>query len=572
MRTTATKLLLTLALGLAGAATAADLPSFLPDGTLLAVGVEGLAEHEAKAQPFVDEWERLNLGELLEAAFASEVGEDEADLPELGAGFLDLLGREAWLAVSASQFNPLPAVTVLARVTPEGMAAVQDLLAEVGTAGDAQQLTEGNVTFTVVTPADEDEVPTPIAYATFDDVVLVSSNPDVARGVLRRYQGASEPNLATSNGFLATVGALRSGNAYTYLDLPAAVEVAAPFASTMGMDALVERLTAAANTAGVYGGVTTITDDGFQTVSVRVLGSQSGDPRLYELLSGGGPVSDGVLAFVPATALGVSAGAADLPGWWDWLEDVVASEPQIGISDLDQTVMDAVGLDPQRTLFGWMGDEFAAITMGYGAATAMPADLTNPLGDAVYLVEATDEAAASAGLNEFFTLATGLASSFMDPMGEGGMVAPAQREVSGVSVTDWQLSDGFTISVAVTDGYALIATTPEAMDAALGARAGGAALSATLSPLRGQVPQGVRSFSLSDDRAAMSFAAQTLVDQFGMLSGITGGDIDFEAVEAATSALAEFLTFATDRFGGSVSYSTVDGATIRSEGHSFVDW
>jgi hypothetical protein len=572
MRTTATKLLLTVALGLAGAAAAADLPRFLPAETLFAVGVEGLSEHEAKARPFIEEWERLNLTELLETAFAEELGEEQTEVPELGAGLLDLLGREAWLAVSASQFNPLPAVTVLALVTPEGMAAVQDLLAEVETAGESEQMTEGDVTFTVVTPADEEEIPTPIAYALFDDVVLVSTNPDVARGVLRRYQGASEPNLAESSGYLGTIGALRSGNAYTYLDLAAAVDVAAPFAAGMGVDALVERLGAAADTAGVYGSVTTITDDGFQSLSVRVLGSEQGDPQLYDLLSGGGPVSDDALAFVPPTALGVSVGTANLPGWWSWIGDVVTSDPSLGITDLDQMVMDAVGLDPQRALFGWMGEEFAAITMGYGAATAMPTDLTNPLGESVYLVEATDEAAASAGLNEFFTLATGFASTMMDPMGEGGMVAPAQRDVGGVAVTDWQLAEGFTISVAVTDGYALIATTPQAMDAALGARNGGATLSATLSPLRGRVPDGVTSFTLSDDRAALGFATQTLVDQFGMLSGMAGGDIDFEAVEAASSALSEFLAFVTERFSGSVSYSTVDRATVRSEGYSFVDW
>src|SRR5690606_2564817 len=174
-------------------------------------------------------------------------------------------------------------------------------------------------------------------------------------------QGASEPNLAESSGYLGTIGALRSGNAYTYLDLAAAVDVAAPFAAGMGVDALVERLGAAADTAGVYGSVTTITDDGFQSLSVRVLGSEQGDPQLYDLLSGGGPVSDDALAFVPPTALGVSVGTANLPGWWSWIGDVVASDPSLGITDLDQMVMDAVGLDPQRALFGWMGEEFAAI-------------------------------------------------------------------------------------------------------------------------------------------------------------------------------------------------------------------
>jgi len=571
MRSHVTKLLLTLALVLGGASLAADLPRFLPSETLFAFGVEGLSAHEAKARPFIDEWERLDLTALLEAAFAEEVGEEAPDVPDIGAGFLDLLGREAWLTVSASQFNPLPAVTLMARVTPDGMAAVQRLLADLDAEGEVTEMTEGGVTFRVVMLDDEDALAPAIAYATFDDVVLASSNPDVTRGVLRRYQGAQEPSLATNSGYLATVGALRSGNTYTFLDLAAAADVAAPFAAGTGFDALVERVSAAADTAGVWGTTSTITDDGFETVAVRVLGSPSGDPRLYGLLTGGDPVSDRVLAFVPPTALGVTVATADLPGWWAWLEDVVASEPAIGITDLDQVVMDSVGLDTQRTLFGWMGDEFGTITLGFGQASAMPTDLTNPLGESVYLVEATDEAAAAAGLNELFTLATGFASMMMDPMGEGAMVEPAQRQVAGVDVTDWQLADGFTLSIAVADGYALIATTPEAMDAVLGARGGAAGLSAALAPLRGRVPQGARSFTLSDDRAALGFATETLVEQFGMMSGLSG-DVDFEAVEAASAALAEFLAFATERFGGSVSYSTVDGPVVRSEGFSFVEW
>jgi len=572
MRTTLAKLLLPAVLALAGAATAADLPRFLPAETLFAIGVEGLAAHQDKAQPFIDEWERLDLSALLEAAFAEEVGEDVPEVPDLGAGFLDLVGLEAWVAVSASQFNPLPAVTVMARVTPQGMSAARELLGELEAAGESVQMTEGAVTFTVVTPADEEEIPTPIAFAAFEDVVLVSTNPDVARGVLRRYQGASEPSLATNSGYLGTIGAQRAGNAYMFLDLAAAADLAAPFASGMGFESLVQRLGAAADTAGVYGTITTITDDGFESLGVRVLGGRDGDPRLHDLLSGGGPVSDRVLAFVPPAALGVSAATADPPGWWDWLEDVVASEPMIGITDLDQLLLESVGLDPQRALFGWMGDEVATITLGYGQASAVPTDLTDPLGEAVYLVEVTDEGAAQAGLNELFMLATGFASSFMDPMGEGGMVEPAQRDVAGVNVTDWELADGFTLSVAVTDGYALIATTPSAMDAALGARAGAAGLSSALTPLRGRVPQGVRSFTLSDDRASLAYSAQLLVDQFGMMSGLTGGDIDFEAVEAATAALAEFLAFATERLGGSVGYSTVDGAVVRTEGFSYVAW
>ncbi len=576
MRRSIGALLVTLVVALTAGASAADLPSFLPAEAIAAVGVEGLAQHEAKAQPFIDEWNRLNLTELLETAFADEAEEElpDVEMPDLDidAGFLDLLGREAWVVVSASSFNPLPAVTLLARVTPDGMAAVTGILDSLASEGEVTTMTEGTIEFSVLETSGADEVVPAVAYATFDDAVLVSSNPDVARGVLRRYQGASEPNLATNSGFQATVGTVSPGNMYFYLDLASATDVAAPFAAGMGFDALVDRVSSAARTAGVYGVVNRIEDDGIRSESTRVLGDRSGDPLLYDALAGGAPVSDNVLAFTPPTALGVTATSTDISLWWDWLGDVVASEPSIGIPDLDQMIEASIGLDPETTLFGWMGDEFGTITMGYGSTSAMPTQLENPLGDAVYLIETTDEAAAQAGITQLFTLLAGFGSSFMDPSGQGAAIAPEPRESSGVTVNDWTLTEGFTLSTAATGGYALIATTPEAMDAVLAAKAGGAGLSAALAPLVQRVPQGARAFALSDDQAALAYMSETVVDQFGMMSGMMGGDIDFDAVEAATSALAEFMQFLTERSGSSVGYSQVEGQAIRGQSFTSVEW
>ncbi len=574
MRTTLRAAALTLVATFAAGALAADLPAFLPAEAIAAVGVEGLTDHADKTQPFIDEWNRLNLTELMETAFAEEAEEELPDMPELDldAGILDLLGREAWIVVSASSFNPLPAVTLMARVTPDGMAALTGLLDSLSSEGSVTTVTEGNVEITVITLEGDDAALPAVAYATVDDVVVASSNPDVARGVLRRYQGANEPSLATNSGYQATVSTLGPSNSYFYLDLPAASGVAAPFAAGMGFDALVSRLTAAAGTAGVYGVVTRIQDDGIESESTRVLGDRSADPLLFDALASSAPVSDTALSFTPPSALGVSAVSTDIGTWWEWLGDVIASEPQIGIPDLNEMVEMSLGIDPATTLFDWMGDEFATVTLGYGSTSAMPTQLENPLGDSVYLIETDDPAAAESGLTQFFTLVTGFSSSFMDPTGQGTPVAPSQRDASGVTVTDWSIAEGFTLSTAVTGGYALVATTPAAMDAVLAARAGGAGLSTALAPLTQRVPSGVRSFSLSDDQAILAFTSETLVDQFGMMSGMMGGDIDFDAVEAATGALAQFMDFVTERFGSTVGYSVVDGQVVRGQSFSAVDW
>src|SRR5690606_10572266 len=194
-----TVLLGALALSLT-AASAASLLDLLPVDTFAAVGVEGLADHEDKAQLFIDEWQRLGLTELLEAAYADDEMEEAAgEIPEAlrNAGLLDLIGEELWLTVSASSFNPLPAVTLVARLNANGQAAVDELLAEALAQEEVTTLTEGAVSFYVVVPSEEseDELGVPadlgaLAWARAGDLLTVSSNPDVLRGVLRRYQGA----------------------------------------------------------------------------------------------------------------------------------------------------------------------------------------------------------------------------------------------------------------------------------------------------------------------------------------------------------------------------------------------
>lgn len=565
--------------------SAASLLHLLPQETLAAFGVEGLSEHEAKAEVFIDEWNRLDLTNLLEAAYGEDMnaedGSSDAEIPQalLDADPLDLIGQELWLTVTASSFNPLPAVTVVATMNEAGRDVVQALFEDASAGSEVTTLTEGNASFQVVQPdieaGDSDfgsDFSPVIAYGVIDDLVVVSSNPDVTRAVLRRYQGASEPNLTENAGFTSTIGALGDGNMYTFIDLPAVVEVAQPFATGAGFDALVERLGNAFSTAGAYGGVTTIVPDGFEGASLRVLGDRANDPQLYDLLAGQGTVTDATLGFVTPGALGYGVSTLDLGGWWDWIGDVAASEPALGVTDLNAMVEQMLGLDVEATLFSWMGDEVATITAGFAPATDIGAPMQNPLGDSVYLVEATDEGAARAGIQTLFQTALATTSAFMDPMGEGEPVAPTTSDVAGVEVTQWDLADGFTLSTAVTGGYAIFATTPEAMAGALEARSGAAGLSNTLAPLRSSVPQGVRAYSLSDDRASLAATADTVLSQMGMLTGMTGGDIDFEAAEAANGALSEFIHFVAERFAGSVSYSWVEGSSVKGEAHTTVQW
>lgn len=213
------------------------------------------------------------------------------------------------------------------------------------------------------------------------------------------------------------------------------------------------------------------------------------------------------------------------------------------------------------------------ITAGAPSSSSIGMAMEDPLGDTLYLVRTTNEAAASTGISTVLQMAAGMASSFMDPMGEGAMVMPQTRDVGGVQVTDWALGEGFTLSTAVTGGFAIIATTPSGMDQALAARQGSQGLPLSLAPLRQRIPQGVNSYSLSDDSASLTATADMLVSQMDMVTGLAGGgDIDFDTAERANQALAEFVGFVAQRLGSSVGFTRFTGSTIVGESHTGVTW
>lgn len=566
------------ALALAATASAQGLERLLPQDTFVAIGLSGLQQHEAKFQPIVDEWVRLDLGALLNEALAEEevAGElDELDdaIPEAfaGLGFYDFFGDEFWFAVSASRSNPLPTVTVVARVSEEAAAALAQAIEEESDPADFQVLTEGSIEFRV---GATDEFDTPIAFAIEGTLVTASSNPDALRGVLRRYQGAAEPSFRDSAGFAAAVAPIMPGNVVAYFDLPTIVGLARPFAEGMGFDASVDRLARALETVGSYGAVTRVTDQGVESLSLQVLGDASLDPSLHALLSNRTPVSSEPLAFVGPGAVGYQAGSTDLGAWWDYLDELSADLPELGIGGLNAFVADNLGLDLNQLLFDWMGDTFATITPAFAPATQIGVMPENLLGDAVYLIETTDPAAAAQGLQMLIQMAGFMASSFADPYGEGGGMpaAPQTRDVGGVSVDSYALAEGVTLEVAITGGYVLIATSSDSMDAALQAQAAGGGLPAGLAELAAEVPLGAGNVSFVDGGASYRALAEQLGAEFGLFAGLAGSYFDFEAVERAGGALQEFLSFVADRMGGAYSYGVSDGGVLRGYSLSRVAW
>ncbi len=552
------------------AATAQSLAALLPSETLAAVGVQGLAQHKDQLQPFIDEWDRLGLTDLLEQSGGDAVGDEiPADLQ--GMNLFDVLGDEVWIGVSASSASPVPAVTVVGRMSDKAAALLSSSLAEENAGSEVQTLTEGKIEFKVYT-SDDDEMP--VAMAQDGNFLAFSTNPDALRGVLRRYQGAKEPNFTDSKTYSSTLAAISPALVSFVIDLPAVVDVVMPFAKGMGFDQSAQRVANMLKTMGVFATTVRLTDAGVETLSLHALGDRSLDPALFDLLSNKTGYPSAVLSFVPDSAVGVQAGATDIPAIWAYLNQLVGQLPELGISDLDSFISDNLGLDLNLMLFGWMGPGTASITISSPAATQPGITPENLLGDSVYLVAVKDEAAAAAGLSQFLTMATSMGASFVAPDSDSGMVQPTTRQSSGVDVTSYAVGDGLTFETAFTDGYLLIATSSGAMDASLAAHASHrSGLAGALAPLQKNVPAGATTMALSNDQASLRTLADTLLSQLGLAAGMTGSeDLDFDAVEATGDALTQFVNFVADRLGGSYSYQVPDGNVIRGYGLLSVTW
>lgn len=579
----ASTILVALVLAAFSGALAQSLRSLLPADTVAAIGVQGLSGQQAKIQPFIDEFERLGVGKALQDAFASSAkqAEQSAKLPDVsqmpeelkGLGALDILGNEAYLGVALLQGNPLPAVIFVARVDAKAQQAATKMLAKEAGRPGVQKLTEGKIDFYVSTVDDGNGSTTQVAYAQDGALVALSNNPDALRGVLRRQQGASEPSFTDSAGYKATLGALGDGNVATYFDLAPGASMVQPLLAAQGMDALAQRVADALTTIGTSGSVTAITADGVETHSLRVLGPSDKDPALYALLASSTPASTDPLGLAPSDALSVSSSAVDLGAWWDYLGGLVASVPQLGVTDLNQFVQGMVGVDLKADLFAWSDGNVGIIATPSPAPQQAGMPSSDVLGSTVFVLKSKDDAAAAKGLNDLFTKLGKQLAGFTNASGNGTPAPADTHQVGSATVTTVTLAPTVKLSYTVANGHALIGTSTKALDDVLQAAQSGGKLPATLAGMRSKLAPDAHSFTLTDAKASMQNSSASLVTGIQTFAGMSGSqNLDIAKVQAATDALQKFLDFVAGRLGGGYSYQQTSSGSITSRGLTQVSW
>lgn len=565
-------------------AAAQSLPALLPDDVHAALGLVDLAAVEERLAPFLDEAERLGLVDALSGALgglgAGDLAEGDAGLPAPFGDLtlLDLVGREAWIAVSASPFDPLPAVTLLARTSATARDAFASAIADASTRPGTDRLEEAGRPFYVVVPEggllpDPDQpgadVGLPLAYAQLGDLVVLSSDPEVVRFILRADAGSATGRL-TDRAAWQELQALGDGHVLGFLDPLPLTRALEPLATASGAGPLLARIQDALATAGPSVGVLRADDEGLLTLGRQRPDPAGPDPALYALLSRGVAPTLDVLTFAPAGAPTVSAGTADLPAWWAWLDEVSRSAAELGVPTAREA-LELLELDVDRLLLDWAGDGWALVQTAPLSA-AQPGTADAPLlGEQVLLVRSRDDATAQTALQELFALAGATLGGFLDPSGQGA-AAPEVATVAGLPVTRLRLSETLVLDAAVVDGWALLSGSPDATAAVLGAYAAGGGATA-LASLAADLPDDVRSWSLAAAPSPDTGAADALIAQLQLLAGLGGAStLDFEAVDRATEAVAAYAAFLAERTGPSLSWTRWEDDALVTRQRIFLSW
>jgi hypothetical protein len=548
-----------------GSSHAQPLARLAPPDTVLSLSLrdlddtrwEGLKEDLAAL-----EWARM--GELVGrlGMFLDQPGGPNAD-PSLGDElFADcpaleaplealgwrILGRDALLTVGLNPFNPLPSLTAMARLdgghVPHGEAVQQALVACYGS----------DVTF------EQDGVPLhllfdgselPLIVARVSDLFILSSNPDAARGVVRRAQGSDEPSLADRPLQQRTDVLFEPGGLGFSLDLAAIAEVAAAFAPMLmddpELEPLFARALAALKTVGGVAGKLSATPEGFVIESLTAVDPEGGDAALAELLlcercAVGRPfLAPPQSVAIRSQHLPLRGVFAYLQAWADEIAALVG-EPL----DLKQLALVELGLDLDRALFNWIGSELHTVTL----EPFSPRLDTLLYGTSqVFLIPVSDPEAARDGLEHLidrlvFSPLAGALIGELTPFGALGAamgvldIAPlaiTREAYGGVDIDRYRLGLNTDIGVALVGNVLVIASPTRALHPVIDTYQGGAGaleLEGYLTARRA-APEGSSQVGYSDTRRTLEGVAELLelASQplaFGLYAGL------FSTIQDAT--------------------------------------
>lgn len=541
---------------LAAVAYAQPLRDLLPVDAVLVLGIEGGAAVADQLTPLRHPWQTLGVGDALLGLFGVGLSDtlDDAGVGVRGAlaqvielGPQALLGEAAYLVVSVNPFNPLPALTLLARIDEITGARVDALLHQ-ALADGARAQREGSINFVLVGP---EVLGWPFAAVRDGDFLGLSSDPDALRTVLRQRQGSSEPNLLQTPGARSTLAHLGDGVLLAYLDPGGLARAITPIASRLGFDRSVQRLLQAARSSGPLAGVARFENHAIVTRSLQRIDDERGDRALQALLTHTPVALTGALRYLPENARSVSLQPTDLQALWSYLTLLARELPELGVPDLPRTIRDIFGVNVADNLINWTA-------AGLVSVQTLPPD-ESWLGGQVIGLRTRDEAAARRGVQALTLELAAPLMLFTNPFSQGSSPASREYRVAGVSVRATELIRGVTVVTAVHDGWVWLASSEAALAQVLRAGLEGDGSATPLARALTRAPSDAHAVSASRAGLALSSTVALLLEGGPLLaSTLLGANFDAASSATAERALQAYLDAITPLFGEGLGWSRLD--------------
>lgn len=475
-------------------ATDLEAPADFWDGVLQAAGYEDVAPLLERLLMLAGEEasSALGMGGEFDALKRHGLESLTAECPALSERHAELQGTERWgsavLGVSLSRFNPMPGVALVYRpADPELVGGVYDDLlycfaSEVSLSQDGVELDVFG-----------DGSDQPLIAARVGSDVIVASNVELARTVVRLATGANEPShLSTPIGQLAAN--MMSAGVGVTVDLAALADGARGLIGMIpaGDDAatLVLKLLASLDTVSGMAFNATFDAGGLVFDSVVTVDDRFGESELATLVLGtGAPLEPPVL--IPRGAATLSVGHFSLPSLIAWVDSwLAAAAPLIGDElDVRGLADQHLGLDLDSALLDWLG------TTWHVAEHEVPGtDLLSYLVgmEGVMTLPVTSEAAARAGVEELIAAAgraleasaklagaiPGGDLNLTDPLVEGDLgwddlVSVKQQSYRGVDYQRWRVGPLTDVGFGVFGGHVVLANPAATMTRVIDTYLGG---------------------------------------------------------------------------------------------------
>ncbi len=276
---------------------------------------------------------------------------------------------EALLAVNASGFSPVPAGTALLRSSDPDMTALytemqSTLVTCAQESGDESMavttLDQDGTTLYVIGDGGD----FPIVGGNIGDLFFISTNPDTARGIVRKANGSDEDSFLSSALYEKAMGKLKAGenNVGLMVDFDALASLLEGFGSSMTDDDptaeyALTRGVSMLRTLGGFAGHISATEEGLVSETIFATNPEGGDEDLLKLINCATcKVSSPFLA--PDNANAISSAyipVRELIAYADsWVRGISeASGEPTTLKD----VLSESGVDIDALLLDWIGSE-----------------------------------------------------------------------------------------------------------------------------------------------------------------------------------------------------------------------